>query len=78
MKRLVAGLVALYLCFALVGRVLERLGAVRCGCSPDCWCRRPGLSTFRWALPYWHRSAAHDHDHDHEHAALERDSDPLS
>jgi len=24
---------------------------VTCGCRPDCWCKKPVLSTFRWAIP---------------------------
>lgn len=55
MKRVVGRLLALYLLFALIGKVLERLGVSRCHCSADCWCRRPGLSVFRWAFPYGHR-----------------------
>jgi len=63
MKRVAVRALALYLIFAVIGRILERMGMVRCGCAPDCWCQQPGLSTFRWALPYWHRTADHDHDH---------------
>jgi len=66
MKRLAVRALALYLIFAVIGRILERKGMVRCGCAPDCWCQRPVLSTFRWALPYGHRNADHDHDH-HDH-----------
>jgi hypothetical protein len=31
------------------------MGAVRCGCGADCWCKRPILSTFRWVFPWKHR-----------------------
>jgi len=55
MKPIAVRLLTLYLLFAAIGRVLERLGMARCGCSADCWCKRPGLSTFRWAFPYGHR-----------------------
>lgn len=50
-----AGLIALYLLFALIGRFVEGMGAVRCECRPDCWCKRPVLSTFRWVFPRGHR-----------------------
>ncbi|MBA3338308.1 MAG: hypothetical protein H0T54_00865 [Geodermatophilaceae bacterium] len=55
MKRVAVGVLFLYLLVAVIGRVLERLGVRSCGCSADCWCKRPGLSTFRWAFPYGHR-----------------------
>ena len=29
--------------------------ARRCGCQPVCWCKQPGLSHFRWLLPYGHK-----------------------
>ncbi|MBA3410903.1 MAG: hypothetical protein H0U15_08720 [Geodermatophilaceae bacterium] len=54
MKRLVVRLVGLYLLLALLGRVAEGMGAVRCGCSEQCWCKRAGPSAFRWVLPYGH------------------------
>lgn len=54
-KRTLAGLVGLYLLFAVIGRFVEGMGAVQCGCSPDCWCQRPLLSIFRWVLPVRHR-----------------------
>lgn len=38
-----------------VALVMERAGAYRCECDPDCWCKRPGLQVFRWVLPRWHR-----------------------
>ena len=57
LKRLVVGLGSTYLLFAVVGRVVERMGAVECGCSADCWCKRPVLSLFRWVFPYGHRGS---------------------
>lgn len=54
-KRLVASLSTLYLLFAVIGRLVERMGAVQCDCSPDCWCKRPILSTFRWVFPRGHK-----------------------
>jgi hypothetical protein len=56
MKRLVGRAVGLYMLFAIIGRFVEGMGAVECGCSSDCWCRRPVLSTFRWVFPFGHRS----------------------
>lgn len=54
-KRFLGVTLMLYLVAALVGKILEVAGVARCGCSPDCWCKKPGLSAFRWVLPYWHR-----------------------
>jgi hypothetical protein len=54
-KRVLAALAGLYLLAALVGRLLESVGVARCGCSAGCWCRRPGLSAFRWVAPVGHR-----------------------
>jgi len=53
-KRLAASLLTLYLLFAAIGRFVERIGAVRCGCRADCWCKRPILSAFRWVFPRGH------------------------
>lgn len=46
---------ALYLLFALIGRFVEGMGAVQCGCEESCWCKKPILSTFRWVLPAAHQ-----------------------
>jgi len=54
MKRVVGGLLGLYLLFALIGKFVEGMGAVRCGCLDDCWCKRPVLSAFRWVFPWHH------------------------
>jgi hypothetical protein len=54
MKRVVWALLGLYLLFAVIGRFVEGMGAVRCGCLDDCWCRRPVLSAFRWVFPWGH------------------------
>ena len=53
--RVVVGLASIYLLFAVIGRFVEGMGAVRCGCAEDCWCKRPVLSVFRWVFPYRHR-----------------------
>lgn len=54
MKRLLMGAPSIYLLFALIGHFVEGMGAVRCGCRPECWCKKPGLSTFRWVFPAGH------------------------
>ena len=54
--RMVRWLLGLYLLFAVVGRFVEGMGAVRCGCAADCWCQSPVLSTFRWVFPWRHHS----------------------
>jgi len=56
--RLLLGVLGLYLLLALVGRFVEGMGAARCGCAEDCWCRRPGLGFFRWVFPYGHKAPA--------------------
>ncbi|MGH9210804.1 MAG: hypothetical protein ACRD2C_08985 [Acidimicrobiales bacterium] len=55
MKRLLLRVASMYVLFAVIGRFVEGMGAVECGCAPDCWCHRPLLSTFRWVFPYGHR-----------------------
>jgi hypothetical protein len=57
MRRLVTRVLGVYLLFAVIGRFVEGMGAARCGCSPDCWCQRPVLSTLRWVFPYGHQDA---------------------
>src|SRR5262245_58504343 len=54
-KRALVALVSVYLVAALVGRAREASGAITCGCAPECWCKRPGLSLFRWVFPVGHR-----------------------
>ena len=29
-----------------------------CDCYHDCWCRKPGLSLFRWVFPRYHHNPA--------------------
>jgi hypothetical protein len=43
-----------YLLVALVTRMQEAAGARTCGCDPDRWCKKPGLSLFRWVFPRGH------------------------
>ncbi len=54
MKLLRLGIV-IYLSLALVGRYKESQGELHCGCDPDCWCKRPGVSLFRWVFPIGHK-----------------------
>ena len=49
-------LVGGYVLVAAGNRVAEHFGARTCGCAQDCWCKRPGLSLFRWVFPWGHRS----------------------
>jgi len=53
-KRLVTWTAGTFLLFGLVGRVMERIGVLRCDCEPSCWCKRPGLDLFRWVVPNRH------------------------
>lgn len=57
-RRLTIRLLSVYLLFALVGRFVEGMRAVRCPCRPDCWCKKPVLSIFRWVFPVGHRLKA--------------------
>lgn len=55
MGKLLRWALGLYVLFAIIGRFVEGMGAVECGCDPRCWCKKPVLSTFRWVFPYGHR-----------------------
>jgi hypothetical protein len=55
LKSLLVGAGSIYLLFAVIGRFVEGMGAVECGCAEDCWCKRPVLSLFRWVFPDGHR-----------------------
>jgi hypothetical protein len=50
-KRLATRASMTYLFFALLGRFMERIGVFGCECEPTCWCKRRGLSLFRWVVP---------------------------
>ncbi|MDQ4065575.1 MAG: hypothetical protein M3161_05960 [Actinomycetota bacterium] len=54
MTRVFRILVFLYLGLALVGRYREAQGDLVCDCEPECWCKRPGPSLFRWVFPFGH------------------------
>jgi hypothetical protein len=55
-RRVVMALALGYLVLALAARAREAAGRMTCDCYPDCWCRKPGLSLFRWVFPYFHRN----------------------
>ena len=54
MGRLIRVAIPAYLGAAVMGRVMESRGAIRCECRDDCWCKRPELSLFRWVFPFRH------------------------
>jgi hypothetical protein len=57
MKRVILGVGGLFVLAAVATRAAEATGRFRrCGCTPDCWCQKPGLSLFRWVVPKRHRS----------------------
>ena len=60
MKRVLVPLLAVYLFAALIGRVSEKQGRSVCGCSTDCWCKKPVLSLFRWVFPFGHSGPSAD------------------
>jgi len=53
MKRLLLVLIALYVVAAVLTRAAEASGTWpgECGCHADCWCKKPGLTLFRWVTP---------------------------
>jgi hypothetical protein len=55
MKRAIIALALGYVVIGLITRAMEGIGVYRCECDADCWCKRPGLSLFRWVLPRWHK-----------------------
>jgi hypothetical protein len=63
MRRLLISLVGLYVLAAVLTTAAEQSGMwKRCGCEPECWCKKPGLSLFRWVVPQarHHRSSPDD------------------
>ena len=56
MKRILVSLAIGYVVLGLVWRAKEAAGMISCGCDPDCWCKKPGLSIFRWVFPRYHRN----------------------
>lgn len=56
MKRVLISLMIGYVFLALVAKAREAAGLLTCDCYPDCWCRKPGLSLFRWVFPRFHHN----------------------
>jgi hypothetical protein len=58
MRRNILRVVGLYGVVAIASRIAERVGLssrLRCACTPECWCKRPSLTVFRWTTPKkWH------------------------
>jgi hypothetical protein len=55
-KKLIVVLGLGYVALALIYRAREAAGLLTCDCYPDCWCRKPGLSVFRWVFPRYHHN----------------------
>lgn len=56
MRKLLLSFILGYVVLGLVARAKEAAGMMTCDCYPDCWCRKPGLSIFRWVFPRYHRN----------------------
>jgi hypothetical protein len=54
MKRVFVSLAIGYVVLGLITRAKEAAGLRTCTCRPDCWCKKPGLSLFRWVFPRFH------------------------
>ena len=54
-RRVIGYAAGVFLLFARSGKFVEAMGAFRCGCSAECWCHRPVMSIFRWAIPCGHQ-----------------------
>jgi hypothetical protein len=59
-KKFFTALVLGYVGLALYCRAREAAGLLTCDCYPDCWCRKPRLSVFRWVFPRYHRNPGID------------------
>lgn len=59
-KRMIQATLIGYIVLALATKLRERRGLVVCGCEPDCWCRKPGLSMFRWVFPGGHKGLSRE------------------
>jgi hypothetical protein len=53
-RRSLQALVIGFVVLGIATRIAERQGVMRCDCYPECWCKRPGLSLFRWVVPRFH------------------------
>jgi hypothetical protein len=59
-RKVALSLVLGYLVLALISRAQEAAGHMTCDCDPDCWCRKRGLSLFRWVFPRFHHNPGFD------------------
>jgi hypothetical protein len=60
MRRIIVRGAMLFLLVAVSTRVADALGVggrrLHCACNESCWCKRPGLTLFRWVTPgRWHQ-----------------------
>jgi hypothetical protein len=53
-KRIAVVLACGYVFLAVLGHMKERSGTLRCGCTEQWWCKKPGVSLFRWVFPFGH------------------------
>ena len=60
MKGLLLAMAVGYVLLALVGRAKEAAGIYTCECYAGCWCKKPGLSLFRWVFPRFHHLPVSD------------------
>lgn len=56
MKRFALAVLVGYAILALALKAKEAAGLLTCDCYDDCWCRKPGLSVFRWVFPRYHQN----------------------
>lgn len=56
MRKLLGVLMLGYIALALYYKAREAAGLLTRECYPDCWCRKPGLSIFRWVFPRFHHN----------------------
>ena len=51
MRRILLGLLGLCVLVGIITSAAESTGMLgrTCGCQSDCWCKKPGMNTFRWA-----------------------------
>jgi hypothetical protein len=55
LRRMIQATLVGYVVLGLVTRGLEEFGLyARCERDPACWCKRPGLTVFRWVFPRGH------------------------
>ena len=82
MRRFIFVILRLYLLAAIATKVAEASGLWRqCDCSPDCWCKKPALSLFRWVVPVGHRPIEVESDidlRDLAEAHAQSDAEPIA